>query len=117
MATGGHNGCMKDKGTKKAGSKGRRRKTWALSEGPAVYGRRTEVSVRQAKDNLSSLLLRAAEGEEIIVTSDGKPKAMITRIRKELRLKPWRVHPDLAGKLPRLPDSTSLIREERDASR
>ncbi len=59
--------------------------------------------------------MRAAEGEEVIVTSDGKPKAMITKIKTELRLKPWRMHPELTSKLPQMPDSTPLIRDERDA--
>lgn len=105
---------MKSKPSSKMRPAKRSRKTWTLEENPTVYGRRVEVSVRQAKDNLSSLLLRAAAGEEIVVTSDGRPKAMITRVRTELRLKPWRMHPDLVGKLPPLPDSTPLIREERD---
>jgi prevent-host-death family protein len=51
---------------------------WDVQESADVYGRRSEVSVREAKDNLSALLLRAADGEEIVVTSDGRPKAMIT---------------------------------------
>jgi prevent-host-death family protein len=93
----------------------RRSNTWSIQESPAVYGRRSEVSVREAKDNLSALLMRAAGGEEIIVTSDGHPKAMITRVRTELRLKPWRTHHDLLDKLPVTPDSTDLVREERDA--
>jgi len=106
---------MKKKPGKKTKSKARSRSAWKLEESAAVYGRRTVVSVREAKDNLSALLLRAAGGEEIVVTSDGHPKAMITKVRTELRLKPWRSHPDLAAKLPLLPDSTPMIRAERDA--
>lgn len=43
--------------------------------------RRTEVSVREAKDQLSALLQRAEAGEEIVITSDGEPKAMLVRHR------------------------------------
>ena len=108
-------GGVKKKAVENTRTRSRGRRIGSVEEDRAVYGRRTEVSVRQAKDNLSALLMRAAAGEEIIVTSDGRPKAMITRLRTELRLKPWRVHPDLSGKLPELPDSTALIRDERDA--
>lgn len=106
---------MKPKSGKKTKTPIRSRREWSVRESAAVYGRKTEVSVRQAKDNLSALLQRAAGGEDIVVTSDGRPKAMITRIKAEFRLKPWRMHPDLAAQLPPLPDSTPLIRAERDA--
>ena len=43
--------------------------------------RRVTVSVREAKDRLSSLLQRAELGEEIVITSDGEPKAMLVRFR------------------------------------
>ena len=50
------------------------------------------VNVREAKDQPSGLLERAARGEKIIVTSDGRPKAMIVadgcsgRTRSQLNL-------------------------------
>ena len=36
-----------------------------------------QVNVRAAKDNFSSLLEEAARGHEIIITSDGEPKAKL----------------------------------------
>jgi prevent-host-death family protein len=38
------------------------------------------ASVRTAKAKLSDFLTRAAAGEEIVITSDGKPKAKLVGI-------------------------------------
>jgi prevent-host-death family protein len=87
-----------------------------IKEAAAAYGlRRDVVSVREAKDGLSGLLQRAARGEQIVITSDGQPKAMIVRYRPAIRGKAWTPHPDLRASLPALPDSTPLIREMRDS--
>lgn len=48
-----------------------------------------EVSVREAKDRLSTLLQLASEGEEIVITSDGEPKAMLVPHRPRAAGKPW----------------------------
>ncbi len=74
------------------------------------------VSVRTAKANLSSLLDKVAAGGEILITSDGRPKARLvpweptasrkvfTGIPEHLKRIPWR-----GG-----PDSTQLVSEGRE---
>ena len=87
-----------------------------LKEDAAAYGLRRDVlGVREVKDQLSSLLQRAAGGEEIIVTSDGVPMAMIVRYKPVLRGKPFKPHWDLLKSMPMTSDSTKLIRKMRDA--
>lgn len=74
---------------------------------------RTEVSVRAAKDQLSSLLQRAAGGEEIVITSDGEPKAMLVRHKPMLEGKPWQPLAKFRATMPMTPDSTPLVEAAR----
>jgi prevent-host-death family protein len=74
---------------------------------------RPVVSVREAKDQLSALLQRAAQGEQIVITSDGQPKAMIVRYRPVLRGNPWKSLKDFRDRQPMQPDSLVLIDEDR----
>jgi prevent-host-death family protein len=78
------------------------------------WRRRTEVSVREAKDQLSALLQRAELGEEIVITSDGEPKAMLVRYKPTLGGKPWRSLAEFRATMPMTPDSTGPISESRD---
>ena len=87
-----------------------------VKEPSSTYSVQPEtVSVREAKDNLSNLLDRAAAGEDIVITSDGTPKAMIVRYRERLIAQPYRA--DRAWLLGQTitPDSTRAIRAERDS--
>src|SRR5882757_9253126 len=87
-----------------------------IREDAAAYGLRRDVlGVREAKDQLSSLLQRAAAGEEIVITSDGAPTAMIVRYKPVIRGKPFKPNWKLLRSMPMTSDSTRLIREERDA--
>ena len=87
-----------------------------LREDAAVYGLKRDVlGVREAKDQLSSLLQRAAGGEEIIITSDGVPTAMIVRYKPVIRGKPFKPNWALLRSMPMTSDSTRMIREERDS--
>jgi prevent-host-death family protein len=72
------------------------------------------MNVRGAKAKLSELLDRAARGEEIIIASDGRPKARLVAIVMDAR--PYRVHRDLLRIRPkrRIRPAEVLIREERD---
>jgi prevent-host-death family protein len=90
---------------------------FAIEEAAAAYGVECAVfNVREAKDQLSSLLDRAAKGEQIVVTSDGQPKAMIVRYRPIIRGAPWTSLRALREKYPMSKeDSTQAIREERDS--
>lgn len=86
-----------------------------VGEDAAVVEPEREVlGVREAKDQLSSLLQRAAAGEEIVITSDGVPTAMIVRYKPALKGKPFKPHWNLLRSMPVAPDSTSLIRKMRD---
>lgn len=85
-----------------------------IKEAAAAYGvRRDVLSVREAKDQLSALLQRAAAGEEIVITSDGRPKAMIVRYRPVLRGKPWKSLAAFRATMPMQPDSMPLLDEDR----
>ena len=80
-----------------------------LAEPPSL-----SINVRAAKDQLSSLLEQAAQGNEVIITSDGEPKARLTSVRS--RHKPFQVdwkwlesQAVSAG-----PPAEDLIRADRD---
>lgn len=90
-------------------------KPWMVQEAQMQYSEPVEVSVRTAKDQLSALLERAAQGEEIVITSDGKPKAMIVRYRPVITGKAAKSTAELRRTMPMTPDSTELIRGMRDA--
>ncbi len=91
-------------------------KTEALKE--AALAReppRQLVNVRAAKDQLSSLLEQAARGNEVIITSDGVPKAKLVPFlaaRKPFRVD-WEhlraLKPKAGGK-----SAAELVREDRD---
>ncbi|MEO5957630.1 MAG: type II toxin-antitoxin system prevent-host-death family antitoxin [Opitutaceae bacterium] len=84
-------------------------------EEPMEWRRRTEVSVREAKDQLSALLQRAELGEEIVITSDGEPVAMLVRFRPRAGGKPWQSLAEFRATMPMTADSTAQIRESRDS--
>jgi prevent-host-death family protein len=92
-------------------------KAMAVGEAAAAYMAESplEVSVRAAKDGLSALLEHAAAGAQIVITSDGKPKAMLVRYRPVITSKPWVSLADFRAGQKMTSDSTALIRAERDS--
>lgn len=87
-----------------------------IREAAAAYGEPCEVvSVREAKDQLSSLLDRAAKGETIVITSDGQPKAMIVRYRPVILGAKWRSLRELRKLTSVVEDSAPILRAERDS--
>jgi prevent-host-death family protein len=75
----------------------------------------TVINVRAAKDQLSSLLEQAASGHEVIITSDGTPKAKLIPVRPAR--KPFRVDWTLLHSVKPKPGAKSadeIVREERD---
>jgi len=75
----------------------------------------TIINVRAAKDQLSSLLEQAARGHEVIITSDGMPKAKLIPVKPSR--KPFRVDWDLLRSVkPRAgaKSADAIVREERD---
>lgn len=74
-----------------------------------------QVSVRSAKDHLSSLLEHAARGNEVIITSDGEPKARLLPVRAKSR--PFRVDWELLRAQPLVPGALGaedFVRADRD---
>ncbi len=87
-----------------------------IKEDAAKYGLRRDVlGVREAKDQLSSILKRAAAGEEIVITSDGIPAAMLVRYKPVITGRPYQPDWDLLRSMPMTSDSTEAIRAERDS--
>lgn len=72
------------------------------------------ANVRAAKAKLSELLERAAAGEEIVITSDGRPKAKLVGIQP-VRAR-YRVNRRLLSVATRKSGTAAekLIRQERD---
>jgi len=87
----------------------------SVMEAPMALRTRASVSVREAKDQLSALLQRVADGEEIVVTSDGQPKAMLVKFRPIMGGKPWRPLGAFLSEQPMGPDSSEGVRAERDS--
>jgi prevent-host-death family protein len=88
----------------------------SIKEAAAAYGVECGVvNVREAKDHLSSLLDRAERGERIVVTSDGRPKAMIVRYRPMIQGAKWTSLRALREKTTIVEDSTPILRAERDS--
>ena len=71
------------------------------------------ATVRTAKARLSELLERAAAGEEILITSDGRPKAKLVGVGRAPR--PFRVNHNLLRRRGRGRSADILVREDRDA--
>jgi prevent-host-death family protein len=73
-----------------------------------------QINVRAAKDSLSSLLEEAARGTEIIITSDGKPKAKL--VPMQASRKRFKVDWELLKLTPAMPGpkAEELIRADRD---
>ena len=76
------------------------------------------VSVRTAKATLSALLEMVAAGREVLITSDGRPKA---RLVAPLAAKPRKVFTGSAAHLALMPawrggqTADEIIREDRDS--
>jgi prevent-host-death family protein len=73
-----------------------------------------QINVRAAKDNLSNLLEEASRGHEIIITSDGIPKAKLVPV--QMKRKRFKVDWELLRSMPVTPGplAEELIREDRD---
>ena len=94
----------------------RRRALLKEAPTPALSQPELIVNVRTAKNQLSSLLDQAAQGNEVIITSDGLPKAKLVPIRSPRRS--FRTNWDLLRSTPtginQTPSSEDLIRKDRD---
>lgn len=75
-------------------------------------------SVVQAKNNLSDLLARAQNGEEIVITRHGVPIIALQPVRPALRPMTEADFVALRARrlraIPGAPDSATLVRQMRD---
>jgi prevent-host-death family protein len=79
------------------------------------YSRAMIASVRAAKARLSELLERAAAGEEVVITSAGRPKAKLVGLDSTAG-PAFRVNRSLLrGRARKGRRAEALVREERDA--
>ena len=88
-----------------------------LKEAVAMPGIGLTIPVRAAKAKLSALLELVAGGQEVVITSDGLPKAVLSPIRAERGRKVFTGMGDFLSKQPIHggPSAEELIREDRDA--
>ena len=75
------------------------------------------ISVRAAKTHLSALLELVAAGQEITITSDGKPKAKLVKVEMDEPGKVFQGMGDYLLKQPIHggPSAEEIIREDRDS--
>jgi len=75
------------------------------------------ISVRAAKARLSALLEMVARGQEVTITSDGKPKAVLSPVEKRDARKVFTGTWEHLKKMPPWrggPTAEEIIREDRD---
>jgi prevent-host-death family protein len=79
------------------------------------YEAPVQVNVRAAKDRLSNLLELAAQGHDVVITSDGEPKAKLISYR--MKTKKFKVDWALLRSAPVKAGARraeEIVREERD---
>lgn len=89
-----------------------------LREAVPVPGMGLTIPVRAAKAKLSALLDMVASGQEVIITSDGKPKAVLLPVGKTKARKVFMGMGDYLLKQPvqrEGPFADEIIRTERDS--
>jgi prevent-host-death family protein len=88
-----------------------------LNEVISLPGVGPTIPVRAAKAKLSALLELVARGQEIIITSDGKPKAKLVKAESRKRSKVFRGMGDYLMKQPihRGMSADEAINLDRDA--
>ena len=86
----------------------------AIKKAAAADGIRCHVvNVREARNQFSRLVSRAAAGEEIVITRHGRPEAMIVRPRPAAIGSKWISLEASRQTMPMGPDSGPLLDEIR----
>jgi prevent-host-death family protein len=88
-----------------------------LREVMAAPGIGPIISVRAAKAHLSALLELVARGQEITITSDGEPKALLSPASKREKRKVFTGTWEHLKKMPRWRGGATaeeIVREDRD---
>jgi prevent-host-death family protein len=89
-----------------------------LREAVALPGVGLSIPVRAAKAKLSALLELVAGGQEVTITSDGKPKAVLSPVGKHSVRKVFKGMGDFLLDQPvqrKGPFADEIIRAERDS--
>jgi len=89
-----------------------------VQEIASVAGIGAAISVRAAKAHLSGLLDEVAAGREVVITSDGKPKARLVPIDGGEQRKPFQGTQEHLKTMPKWrggPTAEELVREDRDS--
>ena len=88
-----------------------------LKEAVTMPGIGLTIPVRAAKAKLSALLELVAGGQQVTITSDGEPKAVLSPIRAERSRKVFTGMGDYLLRQPIHdgPPAEEIIREDRDA--
>ena len=76
------------------------------------------ISVRAAKAHLSGLLDEVAAGREVVITSDGVPKARLVPMNQQRERKVFTGTWEHLARMPKWkggPTADELIREDRDS--
>ncbi|HEY1170452.1 MAG TPA: type II toxin-antitoxin system prevent-host-death family antitoxin [Verrucomicrobiae bacterium] len=88
-----------------------------LQEAVALPGIGLSIPVRAAKAKLSALLEMVASGQEVTITSDGVPKAVLTPVTKREQRKVFTGTREHLKKMPAWkggPSAEEIIREDRE---
>jgi len=88
-----------------------------LREAVALPGMGLTIPVRAAKAKLSALLELVAGGQEVTITSDGKPKAVLSPVGKAKALKVFTGMGDYLKSMPvqtKGPFADEIVRADRD---
>ncbi len=88
-----------------------------LREAVALPGLGLTIPVRAAKAKLSALLEMVAGGQEVTITSDGVPKALLTPVTRRQERKVFTGTLKHLEKMPPWqggPTAEEIIREDRD---
>lgn len=86
-----------------------------LRDSAAALDEGIVINIRAAKDQLSSLIEQVSQGNEVIITSDGKPKAKLVPVRGQRQA--FRVDWDLLKSMPKPKKAASaedIVRQDRD---
>ena len=87
-----------------------------LRDSTAAVAEGLVINIRAAKDQLSSLVEQVSQGNEVIITSDGQPKAKLVPVRGQRRL--FRVDWNLLRSMPSPKNAVgaeAIVREDRDS--
>src|SRR5258708_21654030 len=88
-----------------------------VQEMASVPGVGTTISVRAAKAHLSGLLDEVAAGREVVITSDGVPKARLVPMRADAERRPFQGTREHLKTMPKWrggQTADEIVRADRD---